>query len=54
MNLRFSILDAFYYRREAVGVVIQVMMGILIFVIALSFVATVRSNNDDLLFGTVG
>lgn len=49
-----AVRDVVHYRRETVGVVAQVAVGIALFVIALSFVAAIGQNADRLLFGTVG
>jgi len=46
--------DVAHYRREAVGVVAQVAVGLALFIVALSFVAAIGQNADRLLFGTVG
>jgi len=46
--------DVISYRREAVGVIAQVALGIALFIIALSFVGAIGQNADRLLFGTVG
>jgi ABC-type lipoprotein release transport system permease subunit len=52
--IRFALRDITHYRRETVGVIGQVAVGIALFVVALSFVGAIGQNADRLLFGTVG
>ncbi|TFD19193.1 ABC transporter permease [Cryobacterium sp. TMS1-13-1] len=52
--IRIALRDVIHFRREAVGVVSLITVGIALFVVALSFVGSIGQNADRLLFGTIG
>jgi ABC-type lipoprotein release transport system permease subunit len=52
--IRIAVRDVIHYRREAVGVVSLITVGIALFIVALSFVGSIGQNADRLLFGTIG
>ncbi|WP_125777460.1 ABC transporter permease [Antribacter gilvus] len=54
MIARIALRDLTHHWREAVGVVTMVALGLSLFVVAMSFVATIAQNADRLLFGTIG
>src|SRR5699024_375840 len=54
MTIRMALRDLLHHRREARGVLTLVALGTALFVVAMSFVATISTNADRLLFGTIG
>lgn len=54
MIVRLALRDLVHHRRESTGVVVMVALGLTLFIVGMSFVATVSANVDRLLFGTVG
>jgi ABC-type lipoprotein release transport system permease subunit len=52
--LPIALRGALHYRREGWGVIVQIAIGIALFVVALSFVGTISANAKRLLFGTIG
>lgn len=54
MITRLALRDLAHHRRESVGVVAMIALGMTLFVVGMSFIATISENVDRLLFGTIG